>query len=128
CTDRTVPTATPGGGRRLPASWSSFRTRTGPAGSAPADEVARLPEDLVVLRDPGEVLDEAVARALVPGDRRRHSGLTQPLPVQLALVAHRVVLGGDDQRGRQPGEVGPFDGRHQRVRGVGAAVEVEGVE
>lgn len=74
------------------------------------------------------MLDESVARAVVAAHRGPHPGLAQPPAVQLALVAHRVVLPGDDECRRESGEVRPLDRRDERVVGVGSTVQVEGVE
>src|SRR6266487_2189258 len=54
--------------------------------------------------------DEVVDRAAEPRVGARNPGVAQPLGEGLALVPQDVVLGGDDQSRRQPGqffETGP---------------------
>ena len=66
-----------------------------------------------------------------PSKRRCATGtpaLSSRVGVQLALVAQHVVLGGDDDGGRQPGQVGGAQRRGIRMqpgRGVGRVVVPE---
>ena len=91
-------------------------------------EVGCLSEGPVELRDPGEVLDEAVVGPGVAADGRVDAGLPQALAVEFALVPQGVVLGRDDQGGRQAGEVLALDGGDEGIRRISPAVKVEGVE
>src|SRR5215218_10387578 len=50
--------------------------------------------------------EEAVGLARVAAQVDGHARFLQPLRVGLALVAQDIVLGGEDDGGRQPAEVG----------------------
>src|SRR5690348_1415944 len=56
--------------------------------------------------------DEPMDHAVVPADLHRDSAASQLLAVRLALVAKRIVLGGDDERAWQPRVVLSTERRH----------------
>src|SRR5258706_5261483 len=75
-----------------------------------------LVERFLAAVEHGEQTEEAVDLSVVAMDGGRHTGGLELAPVRLALVAQRVELGGDHERGREPAVVGgPKRGR-QRVR------------
>src|SRR5207248_11221567 len=90
----------------------------------PGDERDRAVARLDQLAHRGEAVKHAAVADVVDGD----AGVAQPLGVRGPLVAQRVEAGGDDQRGRHPGQGRRQQRRHAPVARVLGLVEVVRLE
>src|SRR5205085_5771947 len=79
-------------------------------------------------RDDSLQAEEPVDEAVVAAGPGLHAGLLQGPGIGLALVAQRVVLGGEDEGGGEARQIGRVQRRDQRILGVGVVSEVVALE
>src|SRR5689334_6730069 len=72
----------------------------------------------------GRQTEEAVDQPVVAMPNRRHARILEPAGVRLALIAQRVVLGGDHERGRDTCDVAGTQRADEPLGGVAVAARV----
>ncbi len=106
----------------MPSGPSTSSQRSERRGQHLADFVERLSGPA---GEPGD-RQEAVGHADVVGQPHVDARVGEPVGVAASLVAQRVVLGGDDERRRQPGQRRGADRRQPRIGQVGPVAQVVG--